>query len=286
MLRHSIFTLAILSTLVGCSSSDPPATGAPVDGGSDTATTDTKMPAPDTKPQDTGSGTIACKEPVDDVVCLAPLKAAGQTACNDAMLMDLAEKCLGADIKVPTACADWKAANAACASCVKAWSWSAEAGGPAGDIYPDDWKCYWSVFDAPCAKSVNCMFDCQYTACGNCESGSAERRNCFDSVSKAGGECYDLAAKDGNACFETFKTPLEGCNVDEMYAAMPNVDTLKQQVVRFLRGACRDGGNWTNSANPLDGGVTDTGTDTATGDTSAADSATSDSATSDAADAD
>jgi hypothetical protein len=272
MLRTSFLSLSALLVLAGCSS-DPATPAAPADGGTDTATVDTGKPDTNTAETETGPTPVACQEPVDEVECTAPTKGVGQTVCNDAMLADLAEKCLAEDISVPAACAEWKAANAACASCVAAWSWSPSQGGPSGAIYPDDYRCYWTVMDAPCAKAASCMFDCEFTACGNCMD-SADRAACYDGVASPGGACYDLASKEGKACFDKFDMQLKGCNVDEIYEGSPDLATLKQQVVRFLRGACRDNGVWTNAENPSggDAGVTDSGsTDSGTAVTDAAD---------------
>jgi hypothetical protein len=111
----------------------------------------------------------------------------------------------------------------------------------------------------------------------------ADRTKCFNTVSAPGGACYDLAGKAGNECLDKTEMAREGCNVNEIYESSPNLDTLKQQVVRYLRGACRDNGNWTNSANPLDGGVSDTGSDVGS-DTAVTDSGSDTATATDAAD--
>lgn len=283
MLRTSLFSVALVLAIAGCSSD--PATSTPTDAGTDTVVdtgADTKTP-----PADTGT-VISCEEPVPSgFACVAPTKAAGKTVCTEAMLQELAEKCLAADISVPAACAEWKTAYADCATCVGAWSWD----GIPGKIYPDDYLCYWAVMDDACGKSVNCMFACGDAVCGECDNmpgqdGESEMGKCYAAQEKEGSKCWDVAAKEGTACFEKFDTA--GCNVNEIYKATANLTELKKQVVRFYRGACRDNGVWTNAESPGDAGVpdADSATDTATTDTATDDTATTDTATADAADAD
>jgi hypothetical protein len=280
MVRISFFSLSALLVIAGCSS-DPATPAAPADGGTDTVPVDTGRP--DTAKPDTGMPPLSCEEEVpSDFACTAPTKVAGQTVCTEAALQELAEKCLNADVTVPAACAEWKAAHAACATCVGAWSWSAIS----GKIYPDDYLCYWAVMDDTCGKSVNCWFECNDTVCAECDrepdsTGTSDSNRCYTAQESAGSKCWDVAGKAGTACFEKFDT--SGCNVNEIYKSSPNLDEMKKQIVRLLRGACRDGGNWANAESPGDAGPADSGSDTGS-DTES--DAGADTTASDAADAD
>jgi hypothetical protein len=269
MLRHSLLALALIT--LGCGSSDPEA--APVDAAPEVAEDTGKL---DTGRLDTGTMTDTAlpgceSELPSSFMCTAPTKSVGKATCTDAALLDMLEKCIKADITVPTACADWKTANAACASCVGDWSWDAIA----GKIYPDDYKCYWSTFDAPCAKTVNCLFTCQDDVCVEC--ADEERTDCYQNSEKSGGKCWDVAGKDAEGCFTKFDAPLEGCNVNEIYKDAPNLTTLKEQILKFYRGACRDNADWSKATMPAGGDAgTDTGTDAATTETSVSDAADAD----------
>jgi hypothetical protein len=289
MLRTSLFPFALVLVVAGCSSDPTPA--AATDAGTDTPVDS----GTDTKPTDTGAPPITCEQAVpSDFACVAPTKATGKTVCTEAMLQELADKCLAADISVPSACAEWKTAYADCATCVGAWSWE----GIPGKIYPDDYLCYWAIMDDACGKNVNCMFSCEESVCADCDrtpgsDGESEAYKCYTAQEKEGSKCWDVAAKEGTACFTTFDT--KPCDVSEIYKETADLTNLKKQVVHFLRGACRDNGSWANADSAGDAGVpdadaaseasTDSATDSAVTDSAVTDSAADD-ATSDAADAD
>jgi hypothetical protein len=244
-MRTSFITLALLSLSLGCSSSEEtPATG--TDAGADVVVDTGKI---DTGKVDTGTATDTGSGPTceydvpSDFACGGtPAKTAGQTTCTDAMLEELVQKCLAADLSVPSACAEWKTANAACAACVGAWSWDDIP----GKVYPDDYKCYWSTFDATCAKNVSCLFSCQYEVCQDCEGDEAN--DCYSNSESAGGKCWDVAGKAADACFKS--TDTTGCNVNEIYKDSPNLTTMREQILKFYRGACRDNANWKNATMP------------------------------------
>ncbi len=261
MLRQSLFALCVVT--LGCSS-DPeaaPATDAAVEVAADTGTVKVDTGTMETAPLP------GCETPLSSgFACAAPTKTAGKTTCTEAALQDFVVKCLKDDITVPASCADWKAANAACASCVADWSWDSIM----GKVYPDDYKCYWSTFDATCAKSVNCLFSCQDEVCTECVD--EERSECFQASEKSGGKCWDVAGKDADACFKKFDAQLKGCDVNELYADAPDLTTLKEQILKFYRGACRDNADWTNATAAGDAG-TDTGSDAPAAETSVSDAA-------------
>lgn len=263
MLRTSLLALALpLALSIGCSSTtEGPATADAATDAADTAPVDTGKP-------DTGKAEVAplpgCEtELSSDFACTAPVKIAGSTACSDTALLDFVQKCLAADVSVPPTCAAWKTANAECASCVAKWSWDTIPGA----VYPDDWKCWWSNLDATCAKSVNCLHNCQDEVCVECEGD--EGNACYAAAEKSGGRCWEVAGKASDTCLKA--ADLSGCNVDEIYASDPSLETLREEILKYYRGACRDNGNWKNATMPSgDGGVAETGV-TETGVSDAAD---------------
>lgn len=252
MLRP-ISLLALITLAVGCGSSDPEVT--PV--------ADSALETGDTGAIDTGSKVDTGVPPVpgcevdlpSDFACAAPTKTAGKTTCTEAALQEFVVKCLNEEITVPADCAGWKTANADCAACVADWSWDRIP----GKVYPDDYKCYWSTFDATCGKTVNCLFSCQDEVCTDCVD--EEAATCYEDAEKSGGRCWDVAGKDAAGCFD--KTDLSGCNVDEIYANVPKIANLREQLLKFYRGACRDNGDWKNAKSGGDAGTPDTGSDAA-----------------------
>ena len=234
----------------------------------DSAKPDGVVPPSDTKP------TVCDQTLASDFKCVAPKVVAGSTACSEAMLQDFAEKCLSADLKVPATCAAWKSANAACNTCVEAFS--IDPASIPGKVIPDRDKCYYDVFDAKCSLAVACYFDCGSAVCTDCDqtkgSGTkattSEYDDCWSRVHFAGsasrpkGQCYDIASKTAKT--ECFSGPFDinPCIINELYSptgAGGKIDlpTLKTEVTIFLRGACRDNANWTNSSSGGDAGVTD-----------------------------
>ncbi|MBI2394516.1 MAG: hypothetical protein HYV09_33410 [Deltaproteobacteria bacterium] len=251
MSTRAFLALALVAFAAGCGSHDDDhsvVTDAATD-----AVADTYKPPVDAAE----AGPLLCEEPLaTDFACKDPVKGTGGTACSEAALADFVQKCLADDITVPSTCAAWKTANADCAACIGGWTWDAIP----GKVYPDDYKCYWATMDAPCAKSVNCGFECQELSCGECDSdpGTAEKSDrevCLEKVSGSGGACWSFGADKIDECFTKFDTA--NCNVDEIYADSPDIDVLRSQILRFYRGACRDNGDWTNSGSAGDAGATD-----------------------------
>jgi hypothetical protein len=241
------FALVLVGFAAGCgSNSDDSAPATETDAGvvADTAP-DTQKPPADAAAE-TAPSTCESALP-SDFACVEPEKGTPATTCTEEMLADFVQKCLATDLSVPSTCDAWKTANPACATCVASFSWSEID----GQVYPDDYKCYWGIMDPACAKAANCTWDCEAAACGDCDSstpdgaGKTESDYCVASVTNAGGKCYAVAAQKSAECFKTYK--LDNCNVDEIYSDSPNLTTMQQQILRFYRGACRDNGNWTNA---------------------------------------
>lgn len=252
----------LLSGSVACSSSDD-APGAVADTGSTTTDGSTSDSVVDTGKVvvDSGSGdetsTTSCAEDLaTDYACPSFPKAAPSAACSEAVLQDFAAKCVVADFSVGTDCAAWKAANAACSTCVEAWSFDT------GKVYPDDWQCYEKI-SAGCGGALSCENDCYDTVCSSC--ADEDYGACADDATKSGGRCYDLASKKADMCRgDMANAP---CNATQYYTNTPDLAKLKTEVVRILRGACRDNGDFSKSdttgtggdAGPTDGGSADAG---------------------------
>ncbi len=204
-------------------------------------------------------------------------RPAPKTTCTETQLQDLVKACVGDDIsKTPTGCSAWKAANPECASCTTAFSLT----GFSSRAIPDRNMCYWAVFDDACDTALNCSFQCQAEVCAECssESGSSpdgkttEYSDCTARArsnatsARPKGKCWDIASKDAAACLD--KVDVDVCYVDEYWnptGAGGKYDPvlMRQQIVEFYRGACRDGGDWTYRFSPTkgDAGVGDAADD-------------------------
>lgn len=251
MSTRVFLALALVAFAAGCGSKDEdPAVVTD-------AATDADAVADTYKPDAKEAGTLACEAPLEsDFACKDPVKGTGGTACTEAALADFVQKCLADDLSVPSTCAAWKTANADCAACIGNWTWDLIP----GKVYPDDYKCYWAIMDAPCAKSVNCGFECQELSCGECDSdpgtaAKSDREVCLEKVSTTGGACWSFGADKIDECFTKFD--VANCNVDEIYSDAPDLDVMRSEILRFYRGACRDNGDWTNSGSAGDAGVSD-----------------------------
>ena len=236
----------------------------------------------DTKPAtvDTGVDTAVplCDQalPSDFACTFAKRRPAGASVCTEAQLQELVKKCIGDPIsKVPAGCSEWKAANAACVTCISAFSLESVT----SRAIPDRNMCYWATFDDACDKALNCSFDCQAEVCVDCDdtSGSgpggkgSEYSDCTSrsrvnaTASKPKGLCWDVASKEAAACLDA--TDINHCIVKELYtptgaSGAIDIPTLQLQAVEFFRGACRDGGDWTNALSPVPKGA-DAGVDAA-----------------------
>ena len=242
---------------VGCSSPAEPLV-APADTGVDTAPVDTgKAPADTNPPVETGP--VSCAAPLDSSFkCQAPPAKAGQKVCTDEMLTEFAT-CFGSgDTK---RCSAAQTKFAACNKCVLAdWLY----GDPAR--YIDTGACIAKIDPAePCAKLFACNIDCQTAVCSECDptTGSgktattSEQSDCMNAAVKKGG----TAAVPKGACYDVAAAPLTAaaCNT-KANIAVCFVRTT-DDVIKFYRGACRDGGDWSQA--DIDKTVmTDAGVDT------------------------
>ena len=218
---------------------------------------------------------VLCDQPLPtDFKCVAPKKATPGKACSESQLQEMVNACIASPLsKTPATCAPWKAANVDCAACVVGFSVTYY---PSRAV-PSRNQCYWATFDDECDTALQCSFDCQAQSCDACDTStgtSADGKTsayseCQDRVraSKPVGACWELISKKANTCLAA--TPYDFCILSELNKETPDIPTLKPQVIEFYRGACRDGGDWTNrlSATPkgadagTDVGGTDAGSD-------------------------
>jgi hypothetical protein len=250
-MKNGALTLALLVVtgaagglaFAGCGGEDPPETVTPADTGTavvDSGPGDTKMP--DTNPADTAP--IRCDQPVGaDYTCPAAPSKAGATVCTDTALNEILTACFGS-AATATTCGAWQKKYPDCDKCaLNTWLFTTEDGRGFLD-YP---ACMQKVDPASgCGVAGNCWNDCRETVCGECDDTErsacetrARRSSATDTVPK--GSCYENSYKKYNECtkdpkFASCITPIE-----------------------FLRGACRDNGDWTNAKIDKSGG--DAGTD-------------------------
>ena len=282
---HALSLVALLScgavaglAFTGCSSStEPAATADSGPGGTDTAVGVDTTPSGDTAPRDTGvkpptdGATLVCdKLPLDPAFkCEAPTAAQkggpATTDCTEAMLQEFATKCMSADYKVGSACTEFKDAHPACNTCIG--NWALDSSIIPGKVYPDRDKCWYKTLTEACSTSINCMFKCDDAVCTDCDkaAGSApdgktsEYQACVNRERKKGGTtvpkgaCYDLATGAALGCLNDNADKVAPCFVSELFTptgtgGKADLTSLQREVVIFYRGACRDGGSWTNSS--------------------------------------
>lgn len=291
------FLALTLSTSLGCGSSsdDQPAN----------TTTDTGTPTTDSNvatdsgsgkdtgtPADTGSmggdgGLICVADLPASFTCDAWSAPAGSTSCSESDLEDYVATCIQADTTAApsSACTAWKAAHGACTTCLEAWSYDMNK------IYPDDWLCDEAIVPG-CGKARNCEYSCLQDVCGDCDpsspapgdagaSGLSELGYCNEMQSADGGKCWTVASKQAADC--VMKPELAPCNITQYYSNTTDLTKLKSEVLRVLRGACRDNKDWTNSSSAGGDAGTDSGSDSGATDGGAADSGATDGAATDAA---
>jgi len=266
-MKHGAITFAFLLAagaaggvaFTGCSSDPAPANPTP---GTDAAVDSVAI---DSKPVDTGKPDVpapSCAAPIEGFACEAAADRTGKTVCTDEMIKEFMNcfgtsgdeaKCTAARTKYPQ-----------CNTCVLT-DWlkvNPDTGGGSLDVA----ACIKKVDPTgPCSGATNCYYDCNDWVCSECDDtpgsgktgsmSSSAALECERDARSAGsstkpkGACYDIAYKE-------FTT----CQSDERFRYC-FVRTLAD-LEFFLRGACRDGGNWSNVTvdKPTDAGVTDTGT--------------------------
>ncbi|MBI2389212.1 MAG: hypothetical protein HYV09_06310 [Deltaproteobacteria bacterium] len=262
-MKHGAFTFAFLLAagalgsvaFAGCGGDDkettPTAdTGVVGDTGGavDTGATDTYKP-------ETAPYTCAAPLPTG-FACEEPAGKAGKTVCTDEAIDAIVTGCFS-DTATSTTCTNARAKYKACDACTLT-DWLVDF------IWADSANCIKKVAPTdPCAKSIQCNFDCMLEICSTEEcdttpgSGktttSSEWGDCIQAAQAKGtstkprGACYDIATKDYSAC----------ASKDGLGVCFPRSD---YDYVLFFRGACRDGGDWSNVTTDKPSG--DAGTET------------------------
>jgi hypothetical protein len=272
--RISVCLFALVAVACGGSSNTPAGTtdAGNSDTSSDAATTipatdaasgsDSASEASSTDDGGDDSGGGGCATPLDSTYkCPKTPTAAGAKVCNDDDLTTYVAACFGSG--TTATCDAWTAAHASCNTCVNAWIYS--------DGFINTGACYVAIDPTAtdCANADSCSDDCvNNVVCSACVTDT-ETTACDNAATASGGACFTVAniAK------------LTTCQADAKFAACQiNTDA---DVLKFFRGACRDGGDWTNAGSTLgDAGVSETGSDAAASDAAATDAAVSDAAAS------
>ncbi|MFI5300754.1 MAG: hypothetical protein ACHREM_21945 [Polyangiales bacterium] len=157
--------------------------------------------------------------------CPVATSQAPSTACTDLDLHAYFEACWGPSW-TDSKCSAWSSPNAACTTCISAWS------------YPDGWPnsaaCYLQIDPTAttCAAGDECEDDCTDRSCEPCETQRTFQA-CFNASTRAGGECFDLADE----------AKLTACRSDPKFADC-QINAAATDILVFFRGACRDGGKW------------------------------------------
>lgn len=205
-----------------------------------------------------------CGQPLPDgfeSTCVGPKPKTGSTACTDEMLVEIAT-CFGPVGYDAKRCAAIKAAAPDCAKCTLA-TWL----GPLG---ADEAACV-ALVDAKsdCARTLQCGRDCLSTVCSldDCDttpgSGSTSERSQWQDCSETA-QSGDGGVDGGGAC-ASFAARRAACITGATAPCFPN---NADDLLRFFRGACRDGGDWSK--------VGDAGAGDATPDSDAASDASGD----------
>lgn len=181
-----------------------------------------------------------CGQPLPDgfeSACVGPKPKAGSTACTDEMLVEIAT-CFapGLDAK---RCAAIQAAAPECAKCTLA-TWF-------GRLGADEAACVARVDgEGDCARALQCGRDCLSTVCSfdDCDttpgSGSTSDRSQWQDCAEAAQSSADSGVDGGGAC-ASFAARRAACITG---AAAPCFPNSAEDLLRFFRGACRDGGDW------------------------------------------
>ena len=195
-----------------------------------------------------------------DYDCELPYRRAKSTHdCSEAQIQAMVKACIAAPLTTtPPGCAAWKSENAACAACIVDFS-STTYG---SRTVPSRDQCYWALFDDICDRAVQCSFDCQLESCAKCDDTGGTGADgvlsayddCLDRASsgKPAGVCWAVASKEAAECFGLEDVSV--CFVDEAFSAKPDITKVQTEIIEFYRGACRDGGDWSERKSAGGGG--------------------------------
>ncbi len=225
--------------MLGCSG------GEAASGPHDASVPNDAKAAPDTRPDPirvdgyVNPPATFCIEPLRLEFACAPVVAKmGMTVCTDDALDGLTTCLSGAYDSAK--CSAALSAHMACAECAfKTWAYATRT--------LDIGACLHAVDpDGKCGDAWRCNTDCLGTVCAGC---SPEPRAGADGGSSELSECYDMATRETSEsghCYKHGVEQLAACRADPK-TAVCFVETTAD-AVRFIRGACRDGGVWTVAA--------------------------------------
>jgi hypothetical protein len=192
-----------------------------------------------------------------DGACSPRPTPTGSHACDDDAIEALLPCFVDFDAD---ACSDAAKAHAACAKCAL---WPAPDGWIAeGTRTLDTAACVRAIAPSdPCATTVTCPASCALSQCASCKEFDYE--DCLSRVlagasfatleTDAGIEDADAAdAAPLGVCWSETTASVSACLSDVRFRAC--IPDTKEGVRLFLRGACRDGGDW-SKAMPSDGAV-------------------------------
>jgi hypothetical protein len=152
----------------------------------------------------------------------------GQHSCTESDIEALDGPCF--TMPTTTACEAALTAHPGCASCLRAWL--------TADGYLDVGACVTAIAPGdPCAKELGCLQSCREAVCASCSNapgsgsgGDSAQVDCGNEVLTGGGACSAVPGVGvAGSCLSTA-------------AFMKCVDP-----VQFLRGACRDGGDFSHT---------------------------------------
>ena len=287
----AMFTALAISG--GCSSSD----NNNDNGGGDTGTTedssvDTKVSTDsktdtkkDTTPVDTAPYSCAAPLPADFKCDPPTITGKPASACSEDDLQSFVTACIAASFGVGSGCSAWISAHSACNACISGFSFATSSGGP--KVYPDRDQCFYQFFDDTCKTDWNCMFECDQAVCNSADtpcdtsagsgadaaSSNSEYQDCVNAERAHGGTvvpkgvCYDVAAGAAlYTCYPKLPGTATYCVVNEEFTpsgpgGAPDLTSMRSEIVEYLRGACRDDGDWTHAEDACASPPCETGTD-------------------------
>jgi hypothetical protein len=187
-----------------------------------------------------------CAQSIAGFACTPAADRTGKTVCTDAMIEEFLN-CFGSTGSEKR-CTDAQKNFPECKTCFLT-DWL-KVNPDTGAAKVDIAACIKKIDPAStCSGTVNCSVDCVDWVCAECDdtpgsgstSSSSEALDCARDAQSAGtaskpkGACYDLGYKD-----------YEACESDPKFARcfLRTIEDLRY----FYRGACRDGGDWSNVA--------------------------------------
>ncbi len=232
--------LALVCLLLGCNASveDDLDAGADLEGGArpDVDAAESRVDVGAVTDTGTPASSSCVKALPSSFECEAPDARKGKRTCSEAMIQAFVPACFGS-AATSAKCTAVQKKYPGCESCILS-DWLDE-------MRIDIAGCILAISPtSTCARSMNCGYDCLDSICATCSttagsgrSGVSERYDCLNDASRSTGACWGKGMKDYAACAGTAKFAL----------CFP---ATTAELVPFFRGACRDGGSWSNALSP------------------------------------